>query len=80
MLEAELKLYISIKDTLPVGSYVLIRGEQLVGSYETEIQALTEGARRFGRGPFLVRQVRASEPVISNPALSLGILHAVPAS
>jgi len=76
MLEQELKLYEQMKAALPVGQFVLIRGDELIGIYETESQALSEGARRFGRESFLLRRVGNEEPVFTNPALSLGILRA----
>lgn len=76
MLEHELESYERVKNTVPLGQVVLIHGDELIGVYATEAQALSEGARRFGREPFLVRQVRDKEPVFSNPALSLGILRA----
>jgi hypothetical protein len=76
MLDQELKAYQVIKARIPVGQFVLIHGEDLVGVFETEAEAFSEGARQFGRGPFLIRQVRAKEETIANPALSLGILRA----
>ena len=80
MLENELRFYERIRNTLPAGQFVVIRGEELVGIFSSESQALSEGARRFGREPYLVRQVRDQEHVYSNPALSLGILRATSTS
>ena len=80
MLEQELKSYEHMKDTLPVGQFVVIHGGELVGLYGTEAQAMSEGTRRFGREPFLVRQVGNPGSVLSNPALSLGILRALSTS
>lgn len=80
MLERELKIYQEVRSTLPRGQFVLIHGSEMVGVYPTENQALSEGARRFGREPYLVKQVLDQEPIVSNLALSLGILRAVPAS
>ena len=56
------------------GHHLLIKGRELIGSYESEDEAVDEGVRRFGYGPFLVR--RAGEAIIkaSAPALSLGLL------
>ena len=56
--------------------YLVIKGEQVYGACETYDQAVTEGVRKLGRGPFLVRSVyhpEDPEPV-HIPALSLGIL------
>jgi hypothetical protein len=58
MLDQELKAYQAIKGKVPAGQFVLIHGEDLVGVFETEAEAFGEGARQFGRGPFLIRQVR----------------------
>ncbi len=77
MLEQERNLYENMKDTLYVGQFVVIHGDELVGLYETEEQAMSEGVRRFGREPFLVRQAGNKESVLSNPALSLGIIRAL---
>ena len=56
--------------------YLVIRGETVLGGYETYDQAVDEAAKHFGRGPFLVRSVyhpEDPEPV-DIPALRLGIL------
>jgi hypothetical protein len=39
------------------GKFVLIHGEDLVGTFDTEDTVIREGLRLFGRGPFLVRKV-----------------------
>ena len=59
--------------------YLVIKGEKVYGACETYDQAVTEGVRKLGRGPFLVRSVyhpEDPEPV-NIPALSLGILFGV---
>ena len=57
--------------------FVLIKEKNLIGTYNTIGEALSEGARRFALGPFLVRQVLNSAPEpLYIPALSLGILNA----
>jgi hypothetical protein len=58
------------------GKFVLVKGDELVGVFDTQREALIEGARRFGIDGFLVRQVDESEQVIYIPALTLGILRA----
>lgn len=55
------------------GRYLLIRGESLVGHFDTFEAAVDEGARRFGRGPFLARRVGEDAPTLSAPALTLGL-------
>jgi hypothetical protein len=60
-----------------LGKIVLIKDEELVGSFNTIEEALAEGARRFGLTPFLVREVSATEEKEVNiPALVLGLLRA----
>ena len=36
--------------------YLLIHGDQLIGDYERHSEAVGDGVRRYGRGPFLVRR------------------------
>jgi len=76
MFEREIEVYFKLKNDLPLGRVVLIHDSDLIGVFDTDAEAVREGTRRFGREPFLVRQVRAVEPVMSNPALDLGILRA----
>ncbi len=54
--------------------YLLIHGEEVIGDFERHSEAVAEGARRFGRGPFLVRRTGDKAIEFSAPALSLGIL------
>ena len=56
--------------------FVLVKGEQLVGTFDKPEDALAEGARRFGGESFLVRRVEESEQLVYIPALTLGILRA----
>lgn len=53
---------------------LLIHGENVEGDFETMDAAITEGVRKFGSEPFLVRRSGENEPVLSAPALTLGIL------
>ena len=62
------------------GKFVVIKGEEVIGDFNTIQEALAEGARRFGLEGFLVRQVGAPQKAISIPALTLGILRANPTS
>lgn len=39
------------------GKYALVHGDEVIGTYESKNDAITEGYRRFGLGPFLVKQV-----------------------
>ncbi|MCI0388245.1 MAG: hypothetical protein MOB07_05710 [Acidobacteria bacterium] len=64
-LEKELATY---KTALPElqsqeGKFVLISGDDVVGTYDTYEDALKEGYEKFGLNPFLVRQIHATEQV-----------------
>ncbi len=59
------------------GKFALIKGDELVGFYNTYEDALAEGARRFKLESFLVRLVAAEkEKELNIPALTLGLLRA----
>ena len=59
------------------GKFALIKGSEFVGAFNTIEEAITEGARRFGLQPFLVRQIVPAGPADVNiPALQLGLLSA----
>ena len=53
---------------------LLIHGESVEGDFANVDDAITEGIRRFGLEPFLVRRSGEDEPVLSAPALTLGLL------
>ena len=57
------------------GKFVLVKGKELFGTFNRAEDAISEGARRFGKEPFLVRSVD-QEKDIYIPALALGILNA----
>lgn len=58
----------------------LVKGDALIGFYDTDEIAIVEGARRFGLQPFLVRRVREAPEPVQAPALVLGLLRADPQS
>ena len=53
---------------------LLIHGEELVGDFANEDDAICEGVRRFGTKPFLVRRSGEKQLTLTAPALTLGIL------
>ena len=57
------------------GKFLLIKGDQVHGAFETYKQGVIEGARQFGAGPFLVRSVlQPNDPEPLNiPTLTTGI-------
>src|SRR5438128_2656081 len=49
------------------GKHVLIKGDVVVGFFESRDDALAAGYTRFGVGPLFVKQVSPSEPVYHIP-------------
>lgn len=41
------------------GKYVLIHGDSIASTYDTEQDAIKEGYRQFGNVPFLVKRIAA---------------------
>lgn len=60
------------------GRVALIKGQQLIGFFDVETDALREGARRFGLESFLVRRVEPAQQEVVIPALTLGLINANP--
>jgi hypothetical protein len=48
------------------GKFVVVKGEEVIGAWDTLGAAADEAVRRFGRGPYLIRQVGA--PPVTLPA------------
>ena len=68
-LDKELAAYEKMRSQLEahaMGKWVLLHDEELIGTYESFDQAAKEAVQRFGRGPYLLRQVGA--PSITLPA------------
>jgi hypothetical protein len=53
------------------GEFVLIKGSEIVGFFADDSSALRDGNRRFGRFPFLVKEVIFPERVIYLPNVVL---------
>lgn len=54
--------------------YLLIKGSALIGSYDSEDEAVAEGIRQFDSEPFLVRLAGEDTPILSVPLLSIGMI------
>ena len=66
MLKTELETYEREKERLlgeSEGKYVLIRGEDVVGTWDTYEDAVKTGYSKFGLAPFLVKQIQRVERV-----------------
>lgn len=46
------------------GKWALIHKSKLVGTYDTFDEAASDAVKKFGRGPFLIRQIGAPETVL----------------
>ncbi len=64
-LEKELSVYHAnlIELLANEGMYVLIRGEDINGPFETYDEALTVGYEKYGLQSFLVKQITQAEPI-----------------
>ncbi len=51
-------------ETTYFAKWVVFRDQQLVGAFDTLDAAASEAIRRFGRGPYLIRQVGAPPVVL----------------
>ena len=59
-LKEEIAAYEEMRGDLELdhyGEWVVIYNKKLVGAYGSNEKAAEEAAKRFGRGPFLIRQV-----------------------
>lgn len=67
-LEKEINTYFRVKGDYvadDVGNFLLIKGENVIGVFESENDALREGFERFGTEPFLVKQITELEPELN---------------
>ena len=81
MLEKELAFFEKYKEKWLgqyEGKFVLVKGEELVGVYDTNEEALAAAAFMFGLAPCLIRRVTKAQEDVKLPALTLGLLYANP--
>jgi len=57
-----------------LNKYVVVKGRELLGSFDTLEAAFNAGMVAYGMPPFLVKQVLPEDPVVRVPALTLGLL------
>jgi len=72
LLTEELTFYEKHRETFlhqHTNRHLLIKGSQLIGAFATHKQAVNEGIRQFGRGPFLVRLSGEDTPTIHVPTI-----------
>ncbi len=64
VLMEELKTYEKHKQDLiksSNGKYVLIKGSEIIGTYESQRDAINTGIEKFGNTPFLVKKIEEIE-------------------
>jgi hypothetical protein len=79
MLETELKYLQMHKDELAKqfpGRFLVIKGEEVTGAYETREAALAGSAEMHGLSNVLIRRAEDSDEIISIPALAFGLIYA----
>ncbi len=60
MLKKELETYSTQKNELigkSKGKFALIKDDQIIDVFDTKIDAIRQGYKRFGNVPFLVKQI-----------------------
>ncbi len=60
VLDTELKTFEEHRERLlgtAKGKFVLIRNDQVVGVYDSKMDAINQGYKQFGNVPFLVKQI-----------------------
>lgn len=75
-LQREIAAFDRMRDYLETdyfSKWVVVHDEKLAGAYASDQEAAEEAVRRFGRGPYLIRQVGAGPmelriPVLATPA------------
>ena len=76
VLEHELRTYEANREQLlgtSNGKYVLIKGDQIVGIFDSNLDAIRQGYEKFGNVPFLVKQVLEVETPQNFTSNLLGI-------
>ena len=58
--------------------FVVVKGERLLGAFDSIGEALAAGAAAFGPQSFLVRRLGEKQEEVNVPALTLGLLRANP--
>ena len=64
LLNEELEAYEKNKPDLVgknLGKFVLIKGKEIIGIYESEKDAINSGFEKFGNVPFLVKKIEEIE-------------------
>ncbi|MFZ4500520.1 MAG: hypothetical protein ACOYMZ_03460 [Minisyncoccia bacterium] len=66
-IDEQIEYYNSIKETLEsenLGKWVLIHNKQVIAYYDSFDEAARDSVSKFGNGPYLIRQIGASQVVL----------------
>jgi hypothetical protein len=55
------------------GKYALIKGTELVGTYESELEAVRAGYRQIGNAPFLIKHIAEADVPLVFTTFNLGV-------
>jgi len=55
------------------GKYALVKGTQLLGTFESELDAVGAGFRTIGNEPFLVKQIVEADVPLVFSTFNLGV-------
>ncbi len=75
----EYKYYQNVKSKLleeSEGKFALIKGNELLGLFDTDMDAYQVGISKFGNVPFLIIRISKEEEQYWIPTLELGLLDA----
>lgn len=78
-LSKQISAYERMRDNLEtdrLGKWVVFYNEQLIGTYETFEDAANSAVQKFGRGPYLIRQVGAPDHITLPASIMYRPVHA----
>ena len=78
-LSKQISAYDQMRDLLETdhfGKWAVFYNEQLVGTYETVESAVDTAVQKFGRGPYLIRQIGAPNRVTLPASIMYRPVHA----
>ena len=59
------------------GKFALVKGEEIIGIFDSEGEAYTGGLSKVGNQPFLIRRIsNLEEQTVTLPAFVLGLIDA----
>jgi hypothetical protein len=78
-LRPEIEAFEKMKDDLIAhhyGKFVIIKNQQLKGSFDTFDTAAREAIKLFGKGPYLIRRVSNEKPMTMPASVAYRAVHA----